>query len=384
MLKKLFKSKYVKYDPKYITLSDEDNKVIDTITEDIRLYVKKSKELNDIDHHTRAVHAKSYCGLKAKFEILDNIPKEYAQGLYAKAGIHDAIIRFSNAAAAVSPDRRLGLGQGLAIKIFDVPGKKLAPGEEDSTTFDYALVNSPIFFTNNLKDYAYLSKLNFGINGYLGDGLIGKGKFVFHWLTKYGKEFPDAEGLRTLNAFRKLATTPPKNAWLYDYFSQGAFRHGDYMAKIRVTPTEASMKKIKRTDIHLFTEDEAIRPAIIEEIREHDYQFEVQVQLCQNIKKQPIEQLTKEWRESDAPFVTVATLTIPCQDVPDDGNVAAIEDLSFTTFRCLEENRPIGTLQHSRLRAYQASSKARHEHNEAKRKEPTSLKEVFGKNTNNR
>lgn len=266
MLKKLFKPKYVKYDPKYITLSEKDNKVIDTITEDIRLYVKKSKDLNDISHHTRAVHAKSYCGLKAKFEVLDNIPKEYAQGLYAKAGIHDAVIRFSNAAAAVSADRRLGLGQGLAIKIFDIPGKKLAPGEEDSTTFDYALVNGPIFFTNSIEDYAYLSKLNFGINGYLGDGLLGKGKFVFHWLTKYGKELPDVEGLRSLNAFRKLATIPPKNAWLYDYFSQGAFRHGDYMAKIRVTPTESSMKKIKRDKIHLFTEDEAIRPAIIEEI----------------------------------------------------------------------------------------------------------------------
>ena len=349
----------------------------------LNLGVKKSKDLNDIDHHVRAVHAKSYCGLKAKFEILDDIPKEYAQGLYAKAGIHDAVIRFSNAAAAVSADRRLGLGQGLAIKIFDVPGEKLVPGEEYSTTFDYALVNSPIFFTNSLKNYAYLSKLNFGLNGYLGDGLLGKGKFVFHWLTKYGKEFPDLEGLRSLNAFRKLATTPPKNAWLYDYFSQGAFRHGDYMAKVRVTPTKASMKKIKRTNIHLFTEDEAIRPAIIEEIREHDYQFDVQIQLCRNLKKQPIDQLTQEWKESDAPFVTVATLTIPCQDVPDDGNLDAIEDLSFTTFRCLEENRPIGKIQHSRLRAYQASSKARHEHNMAKRKEPTSLKQIFDKNATN-
>ena len=43
MLKKLFKPRYVKYDPKYITLSDEDHKIIETITNDIRLYVKKSK-----------------------------------------------------------------------------------------------------------------------------------------------------------------------------------------------------------------------------------------------------------------------------------------------------------------------------------------------------
>ncbi len=380
MLKKLFKPKYIKFDEKYTILSPEDKKTMEMITADIREYVKKSKEANDIDHNTRAVHAKSYCGLKAKFEIIDNLPKEYAQGLYAKPGIHDAVIRFSNAAAGVDADRRLGLGQGLAIKIFDVPGKKLTPGEEDCTTFDYALVNGPIFFTNDLADYGYLSKLNFELNSYLGDGLLGKGKLVFNWLTKYGKEFPNAEGVRTLNAFRKLAVIPPKNAWLYDYFSQGVCRHGDYMGKIRVTPTEASAAKIKRADIHLFTEDEAIRPAIIEEIQEHDYQFNVQIQLCRNLKKQPIEKLTQEWKESDAPFVTVATLTVPCQDVPQDGNVKAIEDLTFTTFRCLEENRPIGVIQNSRLQAYKTSSDTRHEMNGVKRKEPISIKEVFNKN----
>lgn len=379
MLKKLFKPKFVKYDNKYITLTKEDDKIIDTITEDIRLFVKKSKALNDTDHHTRAVHAKSYCGLKAKFEILDNLPKEYAQGLYAKPSIHDAAIRFSNSASAIDADRRLGLAIGLAIKIFDVPGKKLAPGEEDSQNMDYALVNSPIFFTNQLTDYAYLSKLNFGLNGYLGEGLIGRGKFVFNWLTRYGKELPDIEGVRTLNAFRKILTTVPKNPLLYSFFSQGAFRHGDYMAKVRVKPTKASDAKIRQRTIHLFTKDEAICPTILDEIREHEYQFEVQIQLCQNIKKQPIEELTKEWKELDAPFVTVATLTIPCQDIPEDGNVAAIEDVSFTTFRCLEENRPIGKLQQSRLRAYQASSKARHEHNASKRKEPTSLEQIFNK-----
>lgn len=381
MLKKLFKTKYVKFDEKYTTLSAEDQQTMEMITADIRDYVQKSKEANKLDHHTRAVHAKSYCGLKAKFEILDNLPKEYAQGLYANAGIHDAVIRFSNAAAGVDADRRLGLGQGLAIKIFDVPGKKLTPGEEDCTTFDYALVNGPIFFTNSLKDYAYLSKLNFELNGYLGDGLLGKGKLVFDWLTKYGKAFPNVEGIKTLNAFRKLATIPPKNAWLYDYFSQGACRHGDYMAKIRVSPTKASAAKIKRRDIHLFTEDEALRPVIVQEIQEHDYQFDVQIQLCRNLKKQPIETLTKEWDESDAPFVTVATLTVPCQDVADDGNVDAIENLSFTTFRCLEENRPIGVIQTSRLQAYKTSSDTRHEHNNVKRREPSSLKEVFDKPT---
>ncbi|MGP4952783.1 catalase family protein, partial [Psychrobacter sp. T6-1] len=81
----------------------------------------------------------------------------------------------------------------------------------------------------------------------------------------------------------------------------------------------------------------------------------------------------------DVPFVTVARLTIPCQDVPDDGNFEIMEHLSFTPFRCLEENRPIGNLQQSRLKAYQIASETRHTLNDVKRQEPKSLKETFDK-----
>lgn len=381
MLKNLFKSKpkYVKFDEKYTRLSAEEESIVDMITDDIRQFVKQNNKGKGYDHHTRAVHAKGYCALKAKFEVLDNLPAEYAQGVYATPGIHDAVIRFSNAASAIAPDRRLGMGIGLSFKVFDVPGPKLTPDEPDAPTMDFALVNAPVFFTNKLEDYAYLSKLNFGLNSYLDGSKLNKAKFVFSWLTKYGKELPDFEGLKTLNAFRKLATIKPKNPWLYDYFSQGAVRHGDYMGKIRITPTKESVKKINDPDLHLFSEDEAVRKALLKEISEHDYQFEVQVQLCRNLKKQPIEELTTEWKESEAPFVTVAKLTIPCQDVPEDGNFEAMEHLSFSTFRALEENRPIGRIQQSRLRAYRASSEVRHEQNQVKRKEPTSLRQVFDK-----
>ena len=77
--------------------------------------------------------------------------------------------------------------------------------------------------------------------------------------------------------------------------------------------------------------------------------------------------------------MTVATLTIPCQNVPDDGYFDIMENLSFTPFRCLEENRPIGNLQQSRLKAYQIASQTRHKLNDVKRQEPNSLKETFAK-----
>ena len=379
MLKKLFKTKYVPYDAKYIQLSAEDERNIRTITDDIKNYIARSDKASNIDYHTRDAHAKGYCALKAKFEILDNLPAEYAQGFYAKSGIHDAVIRFSNGASRVSPDRKLGLAQGLAIKVFDVAGEKLAPGEEDSTNFDFNLINHPVFFCNRIEDYAYISKLFLELPKYTEKGARGKAQLAFNWLTNYGSRLPTRESFKTFKAVGGFTTIEPKNTLLYDFHSQGVVRHGDYMAKIRVTPTKAAAKKITRRELDVNAREEAVRPLIIDEIREHDYQFDVQIQLCRHLKKQPIEEITTEWKESDAPFVTVATLTIPCQDVPDDGHFDIMENLSFTPFRCLEENRPIGNLQQSRLKAYQIASQTRHKLNDVKRREPKSLKETFDK-----
>ncbi len=379
MLKNLFKPKYVFYDAKFIQLSAQDKANIKAITDSIKHYVSRSNEVSDINYHTRDAHAKGYCALKAKFEVLDNLPIEFAQGLYAKAGSHDAVIRFSNGAPLVAADRRLGLAQGLAIKVFDVPGQKLAPGEENSTTFDFNLINHPVFFCNRVQDYAYISKLFLDLPKYTANGLIGKAQLAFNWLTNNGTALPSKESLKTFRALSGFLTIKPKNTLLYSFFSQGAVRHGDYMAKIRVMPTKDSSKKISRRKIDLVTNDEAIRPLIINEIREHDYVFKVQIQLCRNVKKQPIDEITTEWEESDAPFVTVAKLTIPCQEVPDDGNFEIMEHLSFTPFRCLEENRPIGNLQQSRLQAYKIASETRHELNKVKRQEPKSLQDTFAK-----
>lgn len=379
MLKKLFKPNYVPFDSKYIELTAQDERDIRTITDDIKSYIARSDKASNVDYHTRDAHAKGYCALKAKFEILEDIPAEYAQGLYEKSGIHDAVIRFSNGSSRVFADRKLGFAQGLAIKVFDVPGEKLAPGEEDSTTFDFNLINHPVFFCNRIQEYTYLSRLFLDLPKYTDNGAVGKGKLAFNWLTNYGSKLPTKESIKTFKAVIGFTTIEPKNTLLYDFHSQGVVRHGDYMAKIRVTPTAESDKKVTRREVDVNAREEAIRPLIIDEIREHDYQFDVQIQLCRNLKKQPIEEITTEWKESDTPFVTVARLTIPCQDVPDDGHFDIMENLSFTPFRCLKENRPIGNLQQSRLKAYQIASETRHRLNDVKRREPKSMKETFAK-----
>ena len=148
---------------------------------------------------------------------------------------------------------------------------------------------------------------------YTEKGAIGKAQLAFNWLTNYGSRLPTKESIKTFKAIGGFTRIEPKNTLLYDFHSQGVVRHGDYMAKIRATPTAASVKKVTRRDVDVDAREEALRPLIVEEIREHDYQFDIQIQLCRNLKKQPIEEITTQWQESDTPFVTVARLTLPAK-----------------------------------------------------------------------
>lgn len=372
------KVQYVKYDPNIDMLTPEDEKTMDRIVASIEDFVRESPKINDIDYHARDAHAKGYCALKAEFTILPNLPDEYAQGVYAMPGKHEAVIRYSNGLSRVDVDRNLGLALGLAIKVFDIPGKKLAPGEEDSPNMDFNLINHPVFFCNRIEDYEYISAIFRNITEYMKHGeLIGKARVSAVWATRGGHKLPTKQSLKTLKAFNGFTSIKPQNALLYSYFSMGAVRHGDYMAKIRVKPTKASVRKILQRKINRDLHDEAIRLSILDEIRKHDFEYDVQIQLCRNLDDQPINEITDEWKEKDAPFVTVAKLRIPQQKVPDDGNFDIMENLSFTPFRCPEQNRPIGNLQHSRLRAYEAASKLRHKLNGVKREEPRNLAELF-------
>ena len=262
MLNKLFGGRYAKFDPAIDQLTSDDEKAIDQITADIRDYIGKSDTVSKINYHTRDAHAKGYCALKANFEILPKLPKEYAQGIYAKPARHEAVIRFSNGSSRVAADNKLGLSQGLAIKVFGVKGDKLLPDEPDSPNFDYNLINFPIFFCNTIQDYSYISRLFLQLNDYFAKGAKGQAKFAFDWITQYGKKLPSKESLKTFRAFSKFKTIKPQNTLLYSFYSQGAVRHGDYMAKIRVAPTKASQAKIKRRDLDVNATSEAIRPLI--------------------------------------------------------------------------------------------------------------------------
>ena len=76
----------------------------------------------------------------------------------------------------------------------------------------------------------------------------------------------------------------------------------------------------------------------------------------------PIENSAVEWKETDSPFVSVARLTIPAQDIDSpEGRITAnlVEALSFDPWHAPVEFRPLGALMRARNAAYRVSTRSR-------------------------
>ena len=71
-------------------------------------YIAESVTAEGTGRAVRDAHAKGYGLVEGEVEILDGLPAEYAQGIYATPGRHGALVRFSNGSPHAGADARLG------------------------------------------------------------------------------------------------------------------------------------------------------------------------------------------------------------------------------------------------------------------------------------
>ena len=76
-----------------------------------------------------------------KFTVNDNLPAHLAQGMFAKPGQYDMIMRYSSLTPKLVPDN-VSAPRGIGMKIFGVEGEKL--WGEDKKTQDWTFNNYPI------------------------------------------------------------------------------------------------------------------------------------------------------------------------------------------------------------------------------------------------
>jgi len=98
------------------------------------------------------------------------------------------------------------------------------------------------------------------------------------------------------------------------------------------------------------------------------FEFLVQTRQSSSMK---VEDSKTEWKESEAPFIKVATITIPRQTFDSAAQMAFCDNLSFTPWHALPQHRPLGGVNRVRRTVYERISNRRHELNHVPREEPT-------------
>jgi catalase len=313
------------------------------------------------------VHVKTQGYAEGEFRVLPNLPEELAQGLFEHDGVYSAVVRFSNAASQAQPDA-IPDGRGMAIKVLEVTGEVVLADEQRGQTQDFVMINHPVFFARNVKDYLRLEQVLVQADdsslATLQGALTGGDWNPLHWHW------------REMLAVARIAGQLPAHPASNTYFSMAPIRFGRYVAKYRAKPAgdrhDSYLDLVKR----LGSQTDAMRLALEETLRTQEVLFEYQVQLRTSEHTMPIEDASIEWPESDSPYRTVAHLLLPRQEIELLRRQKVYQDLSFNVWHALAAHRPLGGINRVRRRAYALSSAWRRQQAGAKLAEPPSTSEV--------
>jgi Dyp-type peroxidase family len=293
----------------------------------------------------RDAHPKHHGLVKARFAVLgaDDIPAEQraprralAHGIFGRPQTFTAYIRFSNGnPLRLTPDGEPDL-RGMAIKLFDVSGPKLA---DEKSTQDFILASDPRFFVKNLKDYPT-------------------------FLTTTSR-------LALVQRFPLLREVfrSHENPLTIRYFSQTPYACGpDLAVKYSVVPRSP----VLQAPVRLSEEEIAsrganfLRDAMAATLAAQDVAMDFMVQL-----------VTDPGLVDDATalvttdFITVARITIPRQEFRSKAQMTLAENISFNPWHAIEEHRPLGSINEARKRVYETIAELRHANGGVIATEPT-------------
>jgi hypothetical protein len=302
----------------------------------------------DYGHAVRSVHAKSHGILEGELEVLDGLPPELSQGLFAKPGRYSAIMRISTNPGDILHDS-ISVPRGMALKVLGVEGQRLS-GAEGSTQ-DFIMVNGPAFAASTAKQF--LGNLN----------LLAKTTDRAEWAKKAlsavlrgAEKALEAVGAESAT-LKTLGGAPNVHPLGETYYTQTAYRYGDYVAKLSLAPVSHSLKALAGREIRVAGRHDAVREEVAKSMAVHGGEWELRVQLCRDAEAMPIEDASVLWDEEMSPFIPVARLRVSPQPSWSEARADVVDDrMRFSVWTGLEAHRPLGTINRARRPAYEMSA----------------------------
>lgn len=281
----------------------------------------------------RALHRKGLLCLPAELEVLAGLPDHAAHGLLAQPGRYPAMVRLSNGGTDVQSNRRPDI-RGFAFRVSQLAPQPAALG--GSTTHqDVSLINQAAFaFATSAPFFGLVAAAAESPGALLrwifrSHGLLGGLKKLKQMKATFGRPFPGF-------AAQTFHSTLPLSC-------------GPYALKWRLRPLNGQPIAAGDSD---FAAD------CLRQLRQGPLHYELQAQFYESEARTPIETADQEWLEADAPFLTVARLTLSEPPADADWQQRA-EAGVFDPWQALAAHRPLGEVQRARKVVYFSSQQGR-------------------------
>ncbi len=295
----------------------------------------------------RAVFRKQHGITYGNFVINEDIDEKFKIGIFT-SDKYECAVRFSSDTTPTSPDLHSTLGLGL--KLFGVNGSKLL-GE--GTNADFIFQNIDRFFASDAKQMCSFTSAGVIDNDY--DSYINKHPELGEILQAMTKE--EASVLSS------------------DYWAILPFKLGEHEeVKYRLVP-EDTYKGVPFDDNNYLALD------LEQRLLKKEAVFRFEIQLRTNKETMPLDDAQKVWSTEESPYICIAKLHLPQQDIQSIGQASFGTNLSFNIWRTLAEHEPLGSIAHVRKSVYAASAKARHQANGQQLQEPKEINPKFEGNT---
>ncbi len=304
----------------------------------------------------RGTHVKGVCA-RAQFEVLDvavgrdeGLAKRLGKGMFAKPGVYPATVRFGNADPRKNSDFKADV-RSLSFSVDLVQGT--SPSESQSGRQDFSLQNTKTLPINDASAFLALSKI-----------LTASNPAAAMW------HLPLKDKLRVLRTLTLVQPQMHQTIKPYQqlrYESNVPFRHGPIdVVKYSATPSPNNQANPLDRMNPNGLQDELIRH-VGEDSKMSSFDFGVQFldtgRMTYWGKPQDvdfwIENASIKWNEAEAPFHTVARLTlVPKSYLQPDAAEAVYFDV---TGNSTADSTPLGSINRARWSSEVASRKARME-----------------------
>jgi catalase len=344
---------------------DAENKIFADLAEQVRAVQVLNKEHAGADRPLRGQHSKIHAGItNAEFRVSRTLPSDFKAGFFQPGKVYSATVRFSNADGLNRPDAELDL-RGIALRL----------AFENRKPHDFLFVNAPVSHIRDAVEFMIVTTalarkgLMPTLAGDVADFVAhvqeiagklqdhGATGFVDRLKTQFQSQF-NALRMLTILGGQVIRSAGIKSMATQDFWGRPPIKLGPLAVQLKLQHTTRERLRPEPSGPGLLRDD------LQKRLAKGPIVYDFKVQRFVDEESTPIEDSSKEWAEEDSPFVSVAQLVIPQQNLGTKeakARDAQVDALNFSPWNNITDDflRPLGGMNRGRLLGYKASAEFR-------------------------